>query len=155
VAELVDAPDSKSGGGNIVLVRVRPGAPDASVPDDTHRSGGSFCRQEQAIAPLGCHGATFRANLPGAVHTHSIWYNGAMTKDQVKEILDRVLTWPPKRQEDAARFLREMEAQDASPYRITDQQVEEIERRRADFMTGKERYATDEEMAALWKKCGL
>jgi hypothetical protein len=27
VAELVDAPDSKSGDGNIVLVRVRPGAP--------------------------------------------------------------------------------------------------------------------------------
>ena len=27
VAELVDAPDSKSGNGNIVLVRVRPGAP--------------------------------------------------------------------------------------------------------------------------------
>jgi hypothetical protein len=98
---------------------------------------------------------TFRANLAGEVHPHSIWYNGAMTKDQVKEILDRVLTWPPKRQEDAARFLREMEAQDASPYRITDQQVEEIERQRADFMTGKERYATDEEMTALWKKCGL
>jgi hypothetical protein len=29
VAELVDAPDSKSGDGNIVLVRNRPGAPSA------------------------------------------------------------------------------------------------------------------------------
>jgi hypothetical protein len=78
-----------------------------------------------------------------------------MTKDQVKEILDRVLTWPPKRQEDAARMLSAMEEQDASPYRLTDEQVLEIERRRADFAAGRERYATDEEMAALWKKCGL
>ncbi len=78
-----------------------------------------------------------------------------MTKDQVKEILDRVLTWPPNRQEEAARMLSAMEAQDASPYRLTDEQVAEIERRRADFTAGRERYATDEEMAALWKKCGL
>ena len=78
-----------------------------------------------------------------------------MTKDQVKEILDRVLTWSPERQDDAARVLRQMEEQDASPYRLSDEQVEEVERRRADFTTGKERYATDEEIAALWKKCGL
>jgi hypothetical protein len=78
-----------------------------------------------------------------------------MTKEQVKEILDRVLTWPPNRQEDAARVLREMEEQDASPYRLSEKQVEEIKRRRSDFLAGKERYATDEEMAALWKKCGL
>jgi hypothetical protein len=45
--------------------------------------------------------------------------------------------------------------QPASPYRISDEQVIEIERRRADFAAGRERYATDEEMAALWKKCGL
>jgi hypothetical protein len=75
-----------------------------------------------------------------------------MTREQVKEILDRVLTWPPKRQEDAARVLSEMEEQDASPYRLADEQVEEVGRRRADFAEGRERYATDEEMAALWKK---
>jgi hypothetical protein len=78
-----------------------------------------------------------------------------MTKEQVREILDRVLTWPPRRQEDAARVLREMEEQGASPYSLTDDQVDEIERRRAAFAEGRERYATDEEMAALWKKCGL
>jgi hypothetical protein len=78
-----------------------------------------------------------------------------MTKEQVKEILDRVLTWPPRRQEDAARVLAEMEAQDASPYQLTDEQVEEVRRRRQDFRAGAEQNATDEEIAALWKKCGL
>lgn len=79
----------------------------------------------------------------------------AMAKEQVKEILDRVLTWPPQRQEDAARMLRDMEQQDASHHRLTDEQVAEVERRRQDFAKGDERYATDAEMTELWKKCGL
>ena len=78
-----------------------------------------------------------------------------MTQDQLKAIFDRVLTWPPKRQEDAARVLSDMEQQDASPYGLSDEQVLEVERRRTDFAEGKERYATDEEIAALWEKCGL
>ena len=73
----------------------------------------------------------------------------------MKEILDRVLTWPPKRQEDAVRLLSDMEQQDASLYHLTDEQLEEVERRRGDFAEGRERYATDEEIAALWRKCGL
>jgi hypothetical protein len=61
-----------------------------------------------------------------------VWYNAKMTKDQVKEVLDRVLTWPSKRQEDAARVLAEMEQQDASPLHLTDEQVAEVKRRLAD-----------------------
>ena len=56
-----------------------------------------------------------------------------MTKDQVKAVLDRVLTWPSKRQEDAARVLTEMEGQDISSYHLTDEQVAEVKRRLADL----------------------
>jgi hypothetical protein len=78
-----------------------------------------------------------------------------MTKEQLKQILDRVLTWPPERQQDAARVLTTMEEQDTAPYRSSDEQVREVERRRVDFAKGKERFASDEELAALWRKCGL
>ena len=55
-----------------------------------------------------------------------------MTKEQVKAILDRVLSWPPERQEEAARVLTQMEEQDASPYQLTDEQLAEVKRRLAD-----------------------
>jgi DNA-binding PadR family transcriptional regulator len=55
-----------------------------------------------------------------------------MSKEQVKAVLDRVLTWPSDRQEDAAKVLMLMESQDESIYRLTDEQVEEVRRRRAD-----------------------
>jgi hypothetical protein len=54
-----------------------------------------------------------------------------MTKDQVKEILNRVLTLPPERQADGAEVLTLMEAQDKSPLRITDEQAAEVRRRLA------------------------
>jgi hypothetical protein len=55
-----------------------------------------------------------------------------MSKEQVKAILDRVLTWPSERQEDAAKILMLMEASDESSYRLTDEQVAEVGRRSAD-----------------------
>ena len=55
-----------------------------------------------------------------------------MTKAEIKVVLDRVLTWPIERQEDAARVLALMEEQDASPYRLTDEQLAEVERRLAE-----------------------
>jgi hypothetical protein len=55
-----------------------------------------------------------------------------MTKEQVKAVLDRVQTWPDERQEDAAKVLMLMEAQDDSAYRLTDEQVAEVRRRISD-----------------------
>jgi hypothetical protein len=65
-----------------------------------------------------------------------------MSKEQVREVLDRVLTWPSARQEDAAKVLALMEAQDDSAYRLTDEQVEEVRRRRSD--TSGKRLTLDE-----------
>ena len=50
----------------------------------------------------------------------------------MKEILDRVLTWPVERQEDAAEILMGIEAQDRSDYRLSDEQLAELRRRRAE-----------------------
>ena len=55
-----------------------------------------------------------------------------MTMDQVKEILDRVLTWPAERQADVAQMVEMMEAQDNSGLRLSDEQVAEVKRRVAD-----------------------
>ena len=51
-----------------------------------------------------------------------------MAKD-TKTVLDRVLTWPPERQEDAVRMLTAMEEQDHSTLRLSDEQAAEVRRR--------------------------
>jgi ABC-type histidine transport system ATPase subunit len=38
---------------------------------------------------------------------------------------------------------------------LTPEQVEEVKRIQQDMREGKTRFATDEEMTALWRKCGL
>jgi hypothetical protein len=55
-----------------------------------------------------------------------------MTKDQIKAVLDRVLTWPPERQADVAQVVELMEEQDRSRLRLSDEQVAELNRRLAD-----------------------
>ncbi len=54
-----------------------------------------------------------------------------MTRDQVKEILDRVLSWPPERQADVAHVVEIMEEQDKSELRLSDEQAAEVRRRMA------------------------
>jgi hypothetical protein len=46
-----------------------------------------------------------------------------MKQEQLKAVLDRTLTWPPERQEDAARVLTEMEEQHSSEVSLSDEQV--------------------------------
>jgi hypothetical protein len=55
-----------------------------------------------------------------------------MTRDQVKEILDRVLTWPAERQADVAHVVEIMEEQDRSDLRLSDEQAAEVRRRLAE-----------------------
>jgi len=76
-----------------------------------------------------------------------------MTKTEIEAVLGRVRTWPSERQEDAARILLEMEAHGTEVYRLSDEERAEIEASIAEADRGE--FATDEEMAALWKKCGL
>jgi hypothetical protein len=49
-----------------------------------------------------------------------------MDTDQIKAVPDRVLTWPIERQRDAVDMLLMMETSDNSPYRLTEEQAEEV-----------------------------
>jgi hypothetical protein len=53
-----------------------------------------------------------------------------MTREQVKAVLDRVLTWPLERQEDVVEILKAVEEQDASDLRLSAEQLAEVRRRR-------------------------
>lgn len=52
-----------------------------------------------------------------------------MTDKDVKNVLDRVLTWPRERQRDIVRVARLMEEQDKSSLRLTTEQAAEVRRR--------------------------
>jgi hypothetical protein len=78
-----------------------------------------------------------------------------MAAKNLEQLMERMRHWPERRQEDAAEVLLEMERQDNSSYRLTDAQAQEVARIQRDVRNGKATFATDEEMAELWKSCGL
>lgn len=65
-----------------------------------------------------------------------------MTKDQLKAVLDRVLTWPPERQADLARVIERMQEQDSQALRLSEVQIAEVRRRLVD--TGAENIPAEE-----------
>jgi predicted transcriptional regulator len=72
-----------------------------------------------------------------------------MTRDQVKQVLDRVLTWPQERQEDAAQMLLVLEARQGELYRADDDEWAAIEEGFAQAKRGEA--VPEDEIAALFK----
>ena len=77
-----------------------------------------------------------------------------MTK-LLDDVIDRVRAWPEDRQDEAAQLLLDLEEQRASHHRLTVDQVEEVQRIQKKLHDGTASFATDEQMDAFWKKCGL
>ncbi len=75
-----------------------------------------------------------------------------MTEDQVKEVLNRVLTWPHERQEDAAQLLLALEAREGELYHPHDDEWLAIEEGYAQAKRGE--FVSVEEIAALFQPRG-
>jgi hypothetical protein len=75
-----------------------------------------------------------------------------MTKDQVKQVLDRVLTWPQERQEDAAQMLLVLEARQGELYHPDDDEWAAIEEGVAQAKRGEA--VSADEIAVLFKPRG-
>jgi hypothetical protein len=71
-----------------------------------------------------------------------------MTKSQIEAVLERVRTWPPERQEDAARVLLAMEAEDAGTYRLAPEERADLQAALEEAARGE--FASDEEVAAVF-----
>ena len=67
-----------------------------------------------------------------------------MTKEQVKEILDRVLTWSQPDQEKVARFARQVEQ------RLNDDDITEEEWRLIEERAARRDLASDEDVEAVF-----
>jgi predicted transcriptional regulator len=73
-----------------------------------------------------------------------------MSKEQIKAVLDRVLTWPPARQRDAANMLLWLEAKEGELYHPSDDEWAAIQEGLDQAKRGE--FVPDEEMDAFWKR---
>jgi len=69
---------------------------------------------------------------------------------KLKDIIDRVETWPPEAQEELAQIALEIEAQIKEGYSLTSEDLEAIDRGLQDAAEG--RFATDEQVEAVFAK---
>jgi predicted transcriptional regulator len=69
---------------------------------------------------------------------------------KLKDILERVETWPEGIQEEAAELLLALEQEHAAPYEATPDELEAIDRGLRDAAEG--RFATSEQVEAVFAK---
>jgi len=72
-----------------------------------------------------------------------------MTKEQLDRFLETVRAWPQQDQEELAEFARDIEARRKGVYVMTEDE------RRAVAEAELSPLASDEEVAAMWKACGI
>jgi hypothetical protein len=76
-----------------------------------------------------------------------------MTKAQIKTILDRVRTWPEKRQAELARIALHLEAQDGEL--LAEDQATRSAIAEGLAQSRQRKYASDRRIREVWKKFGL
>jgi hypothetical protein len=73
----------------------------------------------------------------------------AMTAKELREVLERVESWPQEDQQALAEYASEIEARRTGVYRLTDDERAAIAKAR---LSG---YVPDEEMETYWKRHGV
>jgi predicted transcriptional regulator len=72
---------------------------------------------------------------------------------KLKNLLERAETWPETDQQELVEAASEIEARRTGVYRLSDDERAEIRAGLAEADRGE--FASDEEMASVWKRCGL
>ena len=76
-----------------------------------------------------------------------------MTAKALKEVLQRVETWPQEDQEALAEYARELEARRTGLYRLTDDERAAVREGLEQARRGE--FVPDEEMDEFWRKNGV
>jgi hypothetical protein len=72
---------------------------------------------------------------------------------EIKEILQRVQTWPEEDQAELAEVAREIEARRSGVYVLTPEEETAIREGLAQLDRGE--WVNEEDMKAFWKRCGV
>jgi hypothetical protein len=73
--------------------------------------------------------------------------------DGTKEILDRILAWPPEDRDELAELAREIEARRTGLYELTPDEERTVREGLAELERGE--WTSEEAMRAFWLRCGV